>query len=143
MKGIGGILWIALISLLLAACSKGSGLTSDEDTNHIIDISDTTYPVIEIITPTADQEFKSGSAISITGKITDNSLYQGTINIKDEGTGATVKDQAYEIHGLPSYNYNLTFAPSVTMTTSYTITVAFEDHGLNKSSKNVKVKVIP
>jgi hypothetical protein len=143
MKWMGGILGIALISLLIAACSKGNGLTPDEDPNHIVDFSDTTYPVIEIITPTADQEFKSGSAISITGKITDNGLYQGTINIKDEETGATVKDQAYEIHGLPSYNYNLSYTPSVTKTTSYIITVAFEDHGFNKSSKSVKVKVIP
>jgi hypothetical protein len=143
MNRIGGILWIVLISLLLAACSKGGGLTPDEDPNHIIDFSDTTYPVIEIITPTAAQEFKSGSAISITGKISDNSLYQGSINIKEEGTGATVKDQAYEIHGLPSYNYSLSYTLSVTKTTSYIITVAFEDHGFNKSSKSVKVKVNP
>jgi hypothetical protein len=143
MKWIGGILWIALISVLLVACSKGGSLTPDEDPNHIVDFSDTTYPVIEISTPTVDQEFKSGSAISITGKITDNGLYQGTINIKDEGTGVTVKDQVYEIHGLPSYNYSLSYTPSVTKTSSYIITVAFEDHGLNKSSKSVKVKIIP
>jgi hypothetical protein len=143
MKRIGEILWIALMTLLFAACSKGSGSTTEEDTNHIVDFSDTTYPVIEIITPTAGQEFNSGSAISITGKITDNSLYQGTINIKEEGTGAILKDQVYEIHGLPSYNYNLSYTPSVTKTTSYIITVAFEDHGLNKSSKSVKVKVNP
>ena len=82
MKWFGGILCIGLMSMLFTHCSKG-GYTQT-DPNHVIDFSDTTFPVIEITTPTADQEFKSGTAISITGKITDNSLYQGSINIKDE-----------------------------------------------------------
>jgi hypothetical protein len=143
MKRIGGILWISMVSLLLANCSKGGYGTTETDPNHVINFSDTTNPVIEITTPTENQEFNSGSTISITGKITDNSLYQGAIKIKDEANGNTVKDQAYEIHGLPSYTYNLAFTPSVTKTTSYIITVEFEDHGFNKSSKSVKVKVNP
>lgn len=143
MKWFGGILCIAMVSLLLTHCSKGGNGASETDPNHVLDFSDTTYPVIEITTPTADQEFKSGTAISISGKITDNSLYQGSINIKDEGTGNTVKDQAYEIHGLSSYNYTLNWTPSVTKSMSYIITVEFEDHGFNKSSKSIKVKVSP
>jgi hypothetical protein len=141
MKWFGGILCIAMMSLLFTDCSKGGYGASETD--PVLNFSDTTLPVIEINTPTADQEFKSGATVSITGKITDNSLYQGSINIKEEGTGNTIKDQLYEIHGLSSYNYTLTWIPSVTKITSYIITVAFEDHGLNKSSKSVKVKVNP
>jgi hypothetical protein len=143
MKWIGGILGILITSLVLSNCSKGGYGAAETDPDHVLNFSDTTFPIIEITTPTDNQEIKSGSTISITGKITDNSLYQGTINIKEEVSGATVKDQAYEIHGLPSYNYNLAYTPSVTKTTSYIITVAFEDHGFNKSSKSVKVKVNP
>jgi hypothetical protein len=142
MKWFGGILCIALISLLFTHCSSG-GYDQETDPNHVLDFSDTTLPVIEITTPVADQEIKSGTNISITGKITDNSLYQGSINIKDEGTGNKVKEQEYEIHGLSSYNYSLNWTPSVTKVTSYIITVAFEDHGFNISSKSVKVKVNP
>jgi len=142
MKWFGGILCIAMMSLPLTHCSKG-GITPETDPNHVIIFSDSTFPVVEITSPTADQEFKSGTAINITGKITDNSLYQGSITIKDEGTGSTVKDQVYEIHGLSAYNYNLAWTPSVTKTTSYIITVKFEDHGFNESSKSVKVKINP
>jgi hypothetical protein len=143
MKWFGGILSIILISFLFTACSEGGYGAQVEDLNHIVDFSDSTSPVIEITAPTAGQEFKSGNVINITGKITDNSLYQGTINIKDEETGYSMKDQVYEIHGLSSYNYTLSYTPSVTKITNYIITVAFEDHGFNKSSKTVKVKVSP
>jgi len=142
MKWFGGIFCILMLSLLLTYCSKGTG-EPETDPNHVIDFSDTTYPVIEITTPTADQEIKSGTAISITGKITDNSLYQGSINIKEEVTGITVKDQVYEIHGLSSYNYSLNWTPSVTKVTSYIISVKFEDHGFNESTKSIKVKINP
>lgn len=143
MKWFGGILSIVITGLLFTACSQGGYGEPETDPNHVIDFSDSTYPVIEITTPTDNQEFKSGNVINISGKITDNSLYQGTINIKDEGTGYSVKDQVYEIHGLSSYNYSLSYTPSVTKTTNYIITVEFEDHGFNKISKNVKVKVSP
>lgn len=142
MKWFGGILWIALVSLLFAHCSKANSGT-ETDPNHVLNFSDTTFPVVEIATPAADQEFKSGTSISITGKITDNSLYQGSINIKEEGTGTTVKDQVYEIHGLSSYNYTLNWTPSVSKTSSYIITVKFEDHGFNETAKSIKVKVNP
>jgi len=142
MKWFGGILCIAMMSLLFTHCSSG-GYGQETDPNHVLNFSDSTSPVVEITTPTADQEFKSGTAISITGKITDNSLYQGSIIIKDEGTGITVKDQVYEIHGLSSYNYNLAWTPSVTTITSYIITVKFQDHGFNESSKSIKVKINP
>ncbi len=142
MKWCGGILCIALMSLLFTHCSSG-GYGQETDPNHVLDFSDSTFPVIEITTPTADQEIQSGTNISITGKITDNSLYQGNISIKDEATGNKVKEQQYEIHGLSSYNYSLNWSPSVTKITSYIITVAFEDHGFNETAKSVKVKVNP
>jgi hypothetical protein len=143
MKWFGVILFIASMSLLFTHCSKGGSGAPETDPNHILDFSDTTFPVIEITTPTADQEIKSGTAINIAGKITDNSLYQGSISIKDEGTGSKVKEQEYEIHGLSSYNYSLNWTPSVTKITSYIITVAFEDHGFNETSKSVRVKINP
>jgi hypothetical protein len=143
MKWFGGILCIALMSLLFTHCSKGGSGAPETDPNHVLDFSDTTFPEIVITTPTDDQEIKSGTAISISGKITDNSLYQGSINIKEEGTGNKVKEQEYEIHGLSSYNFSLNWTPSVTKVTSYIITVAFEDHGFNETTKSVKVKINP
>ena len=145
MKRIAGIVVVIGLGIfLLAACSKSGGsATTPDDPNHIVDFTDSTFPVIEITTPTADQVFKSGSPISITGKLSDNSLYQGTIRIRDDDKGYDVKEQQYEIHGLTSYNFNLSYTPTVSNPSNWSVIVTFEDHGFNKSSKTVKIKVNP
>lgn len=42
-----------------------------------------------------------------------------------------------------TYNFNLNHTSSVPIITNYTVTVFFEDHGLNSVSKTVKIKVNP
>jgi hypothetical protein len=81
--------------------------------------------------------------IHITGRVTDNGLYQGSIRIMEDGTNIILKDQAYEIHGYQVYDFNLDYQALVTTATNYTITVSFEDHGLNVASSVVKVSVTP
>ena len=73
----------------------------------------------------------------------DYGLYRGTIRIKNDATGVMVLNQPYEIHGLTTYNFNINYNTSVTATTDYTLTVSFEDHGLNASTQSIKVKVNP
>ena len=114
-----------------------------EDPVHVITENDTSYPVLEITTPTSNQVFTSGSSINITGKVTDNSLYQGTISIRNDATGAIVKEQNYEIHYIGTYNFSLAHILSVTVSTDFTVIVKFEDHGHNQSSKAVQITVNP
>ena len=129
---------IALSIFLFSACSKDSG------DDHEINEDDITPPVIEIYTPTENQVFSNGSNISITGKLTDDlGLYRGTVKITNDANAAVIKEQAYEIHGLLTYNVNLSHTVSVTTTADYTVTFRFEDHGNNISTKTVKVKVNP
>jgi hypothetical protein len=144
-RGIPILLLTAMASLLLVACSKGSGAAPDDGGGtHIINNNDTTAPVVEIFTPVDAQVFTNGAVISMTGKITDiGGLYKGTIRIINDATGAVVKEQLYEIHGFQSYNFNLSHTASVTSVSDYTVTVTFEDHGLNQTSKSVKIKVTP
>lgn len=127
--------------MLAVSCSKGG--TADEDP-HVVNNTDFTAPVVEIHTPAADQVFPNASTVNITGKITDEAgLYRGSIRITNDATGAVVKEQLYEIHGLLLYNYNISHTTSVTAVSDYTITVSFEDHGLNTTTRTVKVKVNP
>ena len=114
------------------------------DDNHIIvDNSDDSFPVVVVNTPTDNQELANGSVINVTGTVSDNSLYQGSITLRNESNGLIMKDQYYEIHYIPSYNFSMSYTASVSAPTDYTITVKFEDHGHNQTVKTVKVKVNP
>lgn len=80
----------------------------------------------------------------MTGRITDDlGLYRGTIKVINDGTGIVLMNQAYEIHGQKLYNFNLNYTPSVAAASDYTVTVSFEDHGANTTTKSVSVKVNP
>lgn len=143
-RGIQYICCYILLVTIFTACSKGGAAPADDDGPHVITPTDVTAPGVEITTPTADQVFVSGNTINITGRLTDDyGLYQGSIKIINDATGAVLKDQLYEIHGLKLYDYSLSYATSVTAAANYTITVSFEDHGLNRTTKSVKVKVNP
>ena len=129
-----------LLFFFCASCGKG-GAVADEV--HAIDTNDTSFPVLEVNTPTDSQSFTSGSTIDVTGKVSDNSLYQGSIVIRNEANGSIVKEQYYEIHYIPTYNFSLPFTISVTAATEYTVIVKFEDHGHNQTVKAVQIKVNP
>lgn len=127
------------------ACSKG-GTTTEEPGGgpHVVTTNDTTQPVLDIYTPVNDESFTNGNNISITGKISDDlGLYRGTVRITNDANGELIKEQLYEIHGVRLYNFSVNHIASVTALTNCTITVFFEDHGLNSVTKSVKIKINP
>ncbi len=126
--------------MICIACGKGGVV---DEPPHVITTNDTTYPVLEVTTPADNQVYTSGNAINITGKVSDNSLYQGTISIRNDETGAIVREQNYEIHYIPVYNFSLSHQLSVTTPTEFTVIVKFEDHGYNRTTKAVQIKVNP
>ena len=140
------IFYCTILMALFTACSKDSTTTDDGSGTgpHVLTPSDVRAPVIEITTPTNNQVFPSGNMINITGKLTDDyGLYRGSISITNDADGLVLKEQLYEIHGLVTYNFTLNYIAVVGAPADYTATVAFEDHGLNKTTKSVKVKVNP
>jgi len=138
-----------LTVIIYTACTRGEGFIDDGSGGgnggpHVYNYQDTVYPVVEIYTPVTNQSFSSGSNISITGKITDDlGLYRGTIKVVNDANGEVLKQQQYEIHGFLSYNYTVNYTPQVSAISNYTISVSFEDHGLNSTTQTVKVKVNP
>jgi hypothetical protein len=137
----------SLIILTLASCSRGGAVIDDGSGGggpHVFNPTDTNGPVITITTPSNNQVFISGNTINVTGRITDDyGLYRGTIRIINDATGGEIKGQVYEIHGLRTFDYNISHTTSVTVPSDYTVVVSFEDHGLNVTTSYVKVKVDP
>ena len=70
-------------------------------------------------------------------------LYCGNIRITNDGSEEVLKEQLYEIHGIKSYDFDIAYTSVVTASSDYTVTVTFEDHGFNSTSKSVKIKVNP
>ncbi|MBI3137322.1 MAG: hypothetical protein HYZ15_01920 [Sphingobacteriales bacterium] len=139
------VLVSTFIAGILSACSKGGG-TQDNGSGglHVVTENDTIPPVLEITTPVSNQAYASGSTISITGKISDDlGLYRGSIRITNDATGEVLKEQLFEIHGVLLYNFNVAYVATATAVTDYTVSVFFEDHGLNNASRSLKVKVNP
>ena len=124
----------ALTGLILAACGKGT----DAVDQHAIDLSDSTTPVVHITSPTTNQVYNNGDVMSIDGTVSDNSLYQGTIQIIDKASNTVVYQQQYEIHGYQSYDFHLKYQVSVFVLSHYSVKVSFEDHGLNEGSQSVR-----
>lgn len=146
MKTGKAFLIMAICCGVLLACSK-SGTTTDDGGGggpHVQADDDTTRPVLTVLTPVNNQTFSSGNAISVTGTITDDlGLYRGSIRITNDVTAEVLKEQLYEIHGVKNYNFNVSAVASVTAPTGFTISVFYEDHGLNSVSKTLKVTVNP
>ena len=142
-----GICGMFILSILLSCGKGGAEINEDGTVNgspHVTVPNDIVAPVIMINSPAANQVFTTGSVINISGTLTDDyGLYRGIIRITNDANGSSVLSQCYEIHGLLAYTFNLNHTASVSIPTDYTVTVSFEDHGLNSTSKTVKIKVNP
>ncbi len=146
-----GLLLLILV-IGAIACSKGGdtgtggggGGTGGGGGIHGYVPDDTTAPGVTIYTPSDNQSFVSGNTISVTGKVTDDfGLYRGTIKVVNDATGFALINQPYDIHGITSYNFSIGASTTVTSATNYTVTVSFEDHGYNTTTKSVKIKMNP
>ena len=135
-----GLCWLTLN--LGIACSRSGSAASDDD-DHQVDVNDTSYPVIVIDRPVANQVYTNGDTIRIEGRVTDNSLYRGKIKITNDLNGFVINEQLYEIHFQSSYNFSFSHKTNVSLISDYTVSVEYEDHGLNVTVKTVKIKVNP
>lgn len=138
------IIVLSVSAVIFIACNKGGYGPPDDNGPHVVNPGDTTAPTIDIYTPADAQVLTSGNAINITGKVVDSGgLYRGSIRVIDDASGNVMKEQLYEIHSVISYAYTISYTPSVSTVSNYTIRVSFEDHGLNVTTRSVKVKINP
>jgi hypothetical protein len=145
--GIHTLICFAAVVVFAVACSKGTSSSNHPGgggPNPTPSPIDTIAPSLTINTPTSNQVFTSGNVINVSGRITDDlGLYRGSIRITNDANNAVVKEQLYEIHYVLSYDFSVSYTANVTVPSNYTVTVFFEDHGLNNAARSVKVKVNP
>jgi hypothetical protein len=144
------LLFIILAAGLFTACSSGGvdpndpGAGAGHGGGAGSSPQDTTAPVLSVLTPVENQVFNNGNSINVTGSISDDlGLYRGSIRITNDATGQVLKEQLYEIHYVLAYSFNISYTPLVSTASDYTVTVSFEDHGLNSVTKAVKIRVNP
>lgn len=126
----------------LTACNKTGGAA--EENIHQVDQSDDIFPVITITRPSDNQVFVSGDSIIVEGNATDNkSMYKGKVILTNDVSGYKAAEQYFETHYLQTLNFRIAYKANVTIPTDFTILTEFEDHGLNTSSKTLKIKVNP
>lgn len=129
---------------LVMSCSRPGGVIEQPGGPHTEDPLDTIPPVITISSPSINQEFANGASLTMTGTISDDKgLYRGTVKLTEDAGGTVLREQAYEIHGLLSYNFSLGYTVIVAAVTDCTVTVSFEDHGNNRVTRSVKCKLKP
>ena len=100
-------------------------------------------PVLTIITPSANQVYKSGDNVVISGSATDNSLHELRIDITVTATGASLYNNVISVHDLTSYTINNSWKSSVTTSTAATVKVEVEDHSGNVAEKKVSIVINP
>jgi hypothetical protein len=140
MKMVAYILLIFSMSIFTACTRSGTPLN---ESPHVINLDDTIPAVVTLNKPIDNQVFASGDTIKVEGKVTDLGLYRGNISISDDANDGIIKTQDYEIHGLKEYDFSISYKTSVSIVSNYTVTVWFEDHGLNVTTIKMKVRVNP
>lgn len=134
------LIGFAVVLVAIMACSKTGG-SNPAETQHV-DENDDIFPVVTISMPLANQVYANGDSIIIEGSATDEKgLYRGKIILSNDLSASIVKEQGYEIHFLKSHIFRIAHKTTVSVATDFTVTAEFEDHGLNKTTKKVKVKV--
>ena len=138
LKTLSGNLLVLLLVAGFFSCPKSGGAAADE--NPHVDHSDDIFPEISISKPVANQIYVNGDSIIVEAVATDNKgLYQGKVLIKNDQTSFLEFQKNFESHFFRSFNIRASYKATVTTITDFTVTIEYEDHGLNKSVKTVKV----
>lgn len=122
---------------LLALCALFSFAACHEH-----DEDDTTNPVINISSPTADASLSG--AVAIKGTVTDESLHEMSIVVTKDSDGSELFKKTPEVHDLTSYTINESWTPSgIGAETSVTLKVTVSDHSDHTVEQIIKFKVKP
>jgi len=129
-------------AVLCCACACGrSGQQGDDFPHH--DHQDTSFPVIQILRPTANQVFRNSDTIFVEGVARDNHLHGGNVQIINDSDSSVLKQQVYDMHGINQHPFFVTHRVATSLSTTYTVRVEYKDFAQNRSVRSVKVTVQP
>lgn len=126
---------LATAGMFLQSCEKHKH-DDDEDKN------DHSIPVLNITSPTAMQMFNNGDTVWIKGTLTDNSLHECYISIKND-KDSLLFESSPTVHDLSSYDINTFWKSAVSDHTNAVLKITAEDHNNNVVTDSVKIHIMP
>lgn len=123
--------------VFISACKKDKEPDDDHDPN------DKTVPVLTIQSPTDLQMYNNGDTVWIKGTLTDNSLHECYIALKNNADSSILFEQSPTVHDLTSYDINTFWKSSVKDHTNATLTITAQDHNSNVVTKTVAIHIMP
>lgn len=118
------ILFVAISLACLAACTKDKG--------------DSQEPMIQVSSPTANQQFTAGQTVNVVATITDNNeLHEVHLTVVNKTTSLEVVHFHNHVD-VKSYNMNQSFVVGAGIT--YNIKVEAEDHAGNHAQAEFEIR---
>lgn len=120
--------------LMLAACEK-------EPHHH--DDTDTAAPALSINSPSQMQVFNQGDTLYIKGSLSDASLHELSITLRDDKDSSLLFSATPVVHGLSTYTLNSFWVCNVKDHTNATLRLTAHDHSENKTEVLRSIHIMP
>lgn len=122
----------------ISSCKKNNDGDDDDD-----GASDTENPVITMTSPTDMQVYALGDTVWLKGLVTDKSLHELSITLKNDKDGSVLYSQTPTVHDFTSYTINAFWKSVVTEKTNATLTISATDHHPNTATKTIAITLNP
>lgn len=129
-----GLAFLALS--VFSSCKK-------EDDDHDHSGTDSTKPSITISSPVSMKVYNSGDTVRLFAKVSDASLHELLVRIKNDSTGEEYFRYTPVVHDLNYFEVDTYWVSKVTDHTNASVIVAAEDHHSNVDSASVKIHIMP
>ncbi len=128
---------------MIVSCVDASGNEADFTQLEftIVNISDTEDPVLNITSPTDNQQFNVGDDLVITGTVTDNmEVEEVEIVVERESDETEVADEDIHVHAAQG-NINVTVPTAGFSAGHYHIHITATDHVNNQSEVEIEIEL--
>src|SRR5574343_744360 len=133
---------IQFLGLAFLAISVFSSCKKEDD-DHDHSTSDSTKPSIIISSPVSMKVYNSGDTVRLFAKVSDASLHELLVRIKNDSTGEEYFRYTPVVHDLNYFEVDTYWVSKVTDHTNASVIVAAEDHHSNVDSASVKIHIMP
>lgn len=131
---------IQYLSLAFIAISIFTSCKKEEDDHHD---SDTTAPVVTMISPVNSNTFNKGDTVRIFAKVSDASLHELLVRIENDTTKMEYFRLTPEVHDQTYYEVDTYWVNNVSSQIKASVIVLAEDHSSNIDSAVVKITLNP
>ncbi len=131
------------ITLMVSAILLLFTLAACEKEHHHHDDSDKTAPELTITSPNDKQVFNQGDTMYIKGTVSDASLHELSITLRNDKDSSILYSTAPVVHALNNYTINAYWVCNVADHTNATLTITAHDHSENKTVLVRSLHIMP